>query len=67
VTALEAASTDAAVQETAGIIRTYQGAPIFSQFSSSNGGYTVAGSQPYLQAGADSWDGVPGEDVASGS
>lgn len=63
VTALEAASTDAAVQETAGIIRTYQGAPIFSQFSSSNGGYSVAGSQPYLQAGADSWDGVPGEDV----
>jgi SpoIID/LytB domain protein len=63
VTGLESASTDAAVQETAGVIRTVQGAPIFSQFSSSNGGYSVQGSQPYLQATADPWDGVPGEDV----
>jgi stage II sporulation protein D len=41
---------------TAGKILVYQGAPIFAQFSASNGGYTVAGGQPYLPARADSFD-----------
>lgn len=48
--------SDAAIKATAGQIRTYGGKPAFTQFSSSNGGYTVAGSQPYLVAKADPYD-----------
>jgi stage II sporulation protein D len=55
-----AASTDAAVTATAGVIRTYAGAPIFAQFASADGGWTVAGDngEPYLPAQADPYDGV---------
>jgi stage II sporulation protein D len=35
---------------------TYQGQPIFSQFSASNGGYMSDGGQPYLKAGTDGYD-----------
>lgn|GEM_PF-617922 len=54
------ANTDSAVAATAGQIRTYNGAPIFAQYSSSNGGWTVAGgsSTPYLVAKADPYDGL---------
>lgn len=50
------AATDAAVRATAGQIRTYGGKPAFTQFSASNGGYSVKGSQPYLKAKSDSYD-----------
>ncbi|CAM5781396.1 SpoIID/LytB domain-containing protein [Cellulomonas persica] len=50
------AATDAAVRATAGKIRTYGGKPAFAQFSASNGGYSVRGSQPYLKAKPDPYD-----------
>ena len=37
-------------------VLTYQGRPAFAQFSASNGGWTVAGGQPYLVAKADPYD-----------
>ncbi|AXT84132.1 SpoIID/LytB domain-containing protein [Aeromicrobium sp. A1-2] len=52
----ETSSTDSAVKGTAGKILTYQGSPAFTQFSSSSGGYTNNGSQPYLKAVSDPWD-----------
>jgi SpoIID/LytB domain protein len=54
----EAPSTDAAVSWTANQVRHYNGAPAFTQFSASNGGWSKAGSQPYLVARQDSWDAV---------
>jgi SpoIID/LytB domain protein len=57
VTDLEPASVLQAVTQTARQIRTYAGAPIFAQFSASNGGWTVADSRfPYLTAKADPYD-----------
>ena len=56
--ALEAATTDAAVAATAGVVRTWQGAAVFAEFSSSDGGWSAAGSQPYLTASPDPYDGV---------
>jgi stage II sporulation protein D len=54
--------TNAAVHATAGEILTYDGAPIFAQFSASNGGYSVDGGYPYLVAEEDSFDhGYPGD------
>jgi SpoIID/LytB domain protein len=49
-------STDRAVRKTAGRIVTYRGRPAFTQFSSSSGGWTSAGGQPYLAARKDPWD-----------
>ncbi|MFJ4107263.1 SpoIID/LytB domain-containing protein [Oerskovia enterophila] len=54
----EFASTDSAVAGTALQVRNYAGRPAFTQFSSSNGGWTAAGTQPYLVARADPWDGI---------
>lgn len=54
----EVAQSDAAIAATRGEIRTYGGKPAFTQFSSSNGGWTVKGSQPYLVARADPYDPV---------
>ncbi len=54
--AAETSSTDAAVAATTGTILIYQGAPALTQFSSSSGGYTAAGSAPYLVAHPDPWD-----------
>jgi SpoIID/LytB domain protein len=54
----EAPTTNAAVAATRGEIRTHGGGPAFTQFSSSNGGWTVAGSRPYLVARADPHDPV---------
>ena len=56
----ETTSTDAAVKATAETILTYKGSPAFTQFSSSSGGYTAVGSQPYLKAVVDSTDGWSG-------
>ncbi len=55
---LEPASTTAAVRETAGVVRTYNGSAIFSEFSSSNGGWSTKGDVPYLIAQRDDWDGA---------
>ncbi|WP_432509770.1 SpoIID/LytB domain-containing protein [Kineococcus sp. SYSU DK001] len=59
------ASTNAAIAATAGEIRSYGGKVAFTQFSSSNGGWTVAGSKPYLVAAEDRFSG-PGA-AAGGS
>ena len=64
-TALEPASTNDAISATVGIIRTYQGKPIFAQFSSSDGGWTSDGGYPYLPAQADPWDGAVSNSVHS--
>lgn len=48
--------SDAAVAATANTVRSYGGRPIFAQFGSSNGGYSSAGSVPYLRAAADPWE-----------
>jgi SpoIID/LytB domain protein len=55
-TVLEEPSTNAAVNVTAGEIRAYGGAPILAMYSASNGGYEVAGGEPYLPARPDPWD-----------
>ena len=56
----EAASTTAAVRATPNQIRTWNGLPILSQFSSSNGGWTVASSVPYQVSKADPYDAAGG-------
>jgi SpoIID/LytB domain protein len=57
----EYASTNAAIEATAGQVRLdAAGEPAFTQFSSSNGGWTAAGSQPYLVARQDPYDGWSG-------
>ena len=48
--------SSAAVAATAGRILTWGGNPAFTQFSASNGGYSAAGSQPYLTAASDPYD-----------
>jgi len=59
VTNLQPASSTGAVTATANRVRTYGGAPILAQFSSSNGGWTVADPNlPYLVAKADPYDAV---------
>ena len=55
-----AAASDAAVKATSNQILKYNGAPAFTQFSASNGGWTDAGSQPYLVAEQDPYDAYPG-------
>ncbi|HEU4676429.1 MAG TPA: SpoIID/LytB domain-containing protein, partial [Motilibacteraceae bacterium] len=63
----EHSASDAAVRATAGqVVRYGSGTSdaatlAFTQFSASNGGWTTAGSQPYLVAKADPYDGVPSE------
>ncbi len=54
----ETARTNAAVASTANRVLTYQGSPAFTQFSSSSGGFTNQGSQPYLRPVNDPWDGT---------
>jgi SpoIID/LytB domain protein len=56
----EVASTNLATARTAGQIRTYQGKPALTEFSSSNGGWTVASSLPYQVAQPDPYDGWSG-------
>jgi SpoIID/LytB domain protein len=54
------AATDAAARATSGQYLSYRGTPALTQFSSSSGGQTAAGSQPYLTAAADPYDGWAG-------
>ncbi|HYF73190.1 MAG TPA: SpoIID/LytB domain-containing protein [Nocardioides sp.] len=49
-------TTDTALRATAGDILTYDGAPAFTEFTASSGGWTVAGDAPYLTAMPDKWD-----------
>ena len=57
----EYASTNTAIDATARQVRLdAAGLPAFTQFSSSNGGFSAAGSQPYLVAQADPYDGWSG-------
>jgi SpoIID/LytB domain protein len=52
-----------AVRQTRRQILRYQGRPAFTQFSSSSGGWTAAGSMPYLPAKEDPFDGWSGNPV----
>lgn len=52
----EVASTNEAVVATAGQIRLADGRPAFTQFSASNGGWSVDGGRSYLTAQADPYD-----------
>jgi stage II sporulation protein D len=52
----EQAASNAAVTATQGQVATYQGSPIFAQFSSSDGGWTADGGQPYLTSQADPYE-----------
>jgi len=54
----EYAASSAAVATTAGQTLTYGGAATFTQFGAANGGWTAQGSQPYLTAKADPYDGA---------
>jgi SpoIID/LytB domain protein len=56
----ETSTTDEATTKTAGQVRVFHGKPAFTQFSSSNGGWLAAGSQPYLVAKRDPYDGWSG-------
>lgn len=53
---VETANSNAAEVGTAGQILTYGGAPAFTQFSASDGGWTAAGDFPYLPYQKDPWD-----------
>lgn len=57
---VEAAAASAAVDATDGKVRTYGGSSALTEFSASNGGWSVAGSLPYEVAQADPYDGVTG-------
>lgn len=61
--AAEHEASDAAVEATAHQVLEYAGAPAFTQFSSSSGGWTSAGSVPYLTAQADPYDDWSGNPV----
>lgn len=56
----EVSSTNAAVTATRGKILTYDGSPAFTQFSASSGGWTSAGSVPYMPNKQDPYDAVSG-------
>jgi stage II sporulation protein D len=55
---VEHPAATAAIRATAGQGLHFEGRPAFTQFSASNGGWSSAGSMPYLVAQADPYDGV---------
>jgi stage II sporulation protein D len=58
-------ASDRAIRATRREVRVHDGKPAFTQFSSSNGGWTSKGSVPYLTAKPDpydGWDGNPNHD-----
>ena len=61
----EEPASNAAVTRTRGRVVTYQGEPAFTQFSSSNGGWSSAGSQPYLVAQQDPYEASSGNPNAN--
>ncbi|MDF2146461.1 SpoIID/LytB domain-containing protein [Knoellia sp. p5-6-4] len=54
----EAITTNDAIASTAQTAVLYGGHPAYTQFSASSGGWTSAGSKPYLVAQRDDWDAV---------
>lgn len=60
-------ASNRAVDATAGSILTSGGEPAFTQFGSSSGGWTAAGSMPYLPARKDPYDDWSGNPVHSWS
>lgn len=56
-------ASDAAIRATAHEVLRFEGEPAFTEFSSSNGGWTVAGDHPYQVAKQDPWDPVNPWDV----
>ncbi|WP_051551327.1 SpoIID/LytB domain-containing protein [Nocardioides sp. URHA0020] len=52
----EQPQSDAAVRATSRRVVLYGGRPVFAQFSSSNGGWSVDGGYPYLRAAEDRFD-----------
>ncbi len=58
--AAEHPASNAAVDATRRLTLMYDGEPAFTQFSSSSGGWTSAGSVPYLTARQDPYDGWSG-------
>ncbi len=63
----EKATSNKAVDATRRQALLYDGEPAFTQFASSSGGWTSAGSVPYLRAQADPYDGWTGNPVHSWS
>ncbi|WP_193612095.1 SpoIID/LytB domain-containing protein [Nocardioides lijunqiniae] len=61
--AAEHPASNAAIAATAGQVLTHRGAPAFTQFASSSGGWTSAGSMPYLAALEDPYDDWAGNPV----
>ena len=61
--AAEYDASSRAVDATDGQVLTSGGQPAFTQFSSSSGGWTAAGSTPYLPAKKDPYDGWSGNPV----
>lgn len=59
----EQEGSDEAIRATAHQILTADGEPAFTQFGSSSGGWTSAGSRPYLRAVEDPYDGWAGNPV----
>jgi stage II sporulation protein D len=57
--------SNAAVRATGRRVLTYDGKPAFTQFSASSGGWTSAGSVPYLPAKEDPYDAWSGNGVHS--
>ncbi len=55
---VEHAAATAAIEATAGQGLFFDGRPAFTQFSASNGGFSSAGSMPYLVAQPDPYDGL---------
>ncbi|WP_121258317.1 SpoIID/LytB domain-containing protein [Nocardioides ferulae] len=53
-------ASNRAVRATRGRVLTHKGEPAFTQFGSSSGGWTAAGSVPYLVAQEDPYDGWSG-------
>ncbi|WP_235735475.1 SpoIID/LytB domain-containing protein [Nocardioides alcanivorans] len=56
-------AANAAVKATKKVVLHHKGAPAFTQFSSSSGGFTAANQFPYLPAQADPYDGWAGNPV----
>ncbi len=56
----ESSAGNSAVAATEHLVLLYGGKPALTQYSSSSGGYTAKGSQPYLKSVRDSWDSVAG-------
>jgi stage II sporulation protein D len=58
-------ASNAAVKKTRGRVVTYEGDPAFTQFSSSNGGWSSAGTAPYLVAQQDPYEASSGNPYAT--